>query len=357
MTYMAFYAVLIMPVLSYSIGLFSKRYFSISEKLSADFITKGERTVYRIMTRNRSFLPCSFARIRLEACEFGLGIESRERYFSLLPYKNQEFIFQINGIYRGEYTIGIKDITFYDFLGLFQFKLSPDDWHTLMITPQVVPISDLSLDSAADEAATSRNYIQGEDYSNMAELRAFQPTDSYRQIHWKASAKKGELISKNFHEEERHAATFFIDNVRISEDLQVALKKEDQMMEMVVSTMSYCHRAGYPTSMQALGVKRVDFTTDFTRLYQEASKLSFRGSSDFNVLLNNYLISEQVPMNLFVFASVINDVLFTIMQSLVFVGNHVTIFLFKKEVDENMINKLKTLDVNIIFIDEISKTP
>jgi len=355
MTYMAFYAVLIIPLLSFGIAVFSKRYFSISEKLTHNFITKGEGTVYQVTTRNRSFLPCSFARIRLEACEVGLDIASRERYFSLLPYKDQEFIFPINSIYRGEYMIGIKDITFYDFLGLFKFKLTPSELQTLMITPRIISISDLSLDSATDDAATSKNYLQGEDYTNIAELRTFQPTDSYRQIHWKASAKKGELISKNFHEEERHAATFFVDNIRISKDLQDALKKEDQIMEMIVSAMSYCHRAGYPVSMQALREERVDFTTDFSRLYQATSKLPFWGSSDFNLLLDKYLKSEQVPMNLFVFPSVVNDVLLGILQSLVFVGNHITIFLFEDE-DDDMISKLKFLDVNIIVIDERTKT-
>jgi len=355
MTYMAFYAVLIMPILSYLIGLFSRRYFSISEKLSSNFITKGEDVIYTVMTRNRSFLPCSFARIRLEACEVGLDIQSREKYFSSLPYKNHEFAFQINGIYRGEYMIGIKDITFYDFLGLFQFKLSPNELQPLLITPRIIAISDLSLDTATGDDGSSRSYIQGEDYSNIAELREFQPTDSYRQIHWKVSAKKGELISKTFHEEQRHAATFFIDNVRLNQDLRVAIEAEDKMMEMVVSAMSYCHRAGYPISMEIMNGKHVNFTTDFAHLYQEASKLKFGGSSDFNILLNNYLNSEQDSMNLFVFPMVVNDVLFNILKSLVFIGNHVTIFLFK-DVSKQMTSKLKMLDANIIFIDKVNQT-
>ena len=351
MTYMAFYAVLIMPILSYSIGLFSKRYFSIDQMLSNDIISKAQKTVYTVTIRNRSFLPCSFARIRLEACAIGLDTSSRERYFSLLPYKNYAFDFQINGIYRGEYAVGIKDITCYDFLGLFQFKLPVSELLTLTITPRIISISDLSLDSAVQDAADSRNYIQGEDYSNIAELREFQPTDSYRQIHWKASAKKGELISKNFHEEERHAAAFFVDNSRISRHLSAALEKEDRMMERVVSVMSYCHRAGYPISLEAIGVKRVDFTIDFTRLYQEASKIPFRGSSGFNVLLNDYLNSGQVPMNLFVFISVVNDALLVVIMSLVIAGNHMTIFLFK-HVGDHMIRKLRMMDVDLVFIDD-----
>ena len=355
MTYMAFYAVLIIPLLSFGLAVFSKRYFSISEKLTRNLVTKGEEIVYTVIARNPSFLPCSFAQIRLEGCEIGLDIEEKERYFSLLPYKNREFTFQIRSVYRGEYTVGIKDITFYDFLGLFRFKLTPKKLHKLLVTPRIISIPDLSLDSATDDATTSKNYLLGEDYSNVAELRAFQPTDSYRQIHWKASAKKGELISKNFHEEEQHAATFFIDNVRTSDDLKDALDAEDKMIEMVASAMSHCYRAGYPVSMQALREKRVDFTTDFTRLYESISRLPFWENSDFNLLLDKYSRSDQMPMNLFIFPRVVSDVLLSVLQSLIFIGNYITIFVFD-DVDDEMIIKLKSLDVNIIFIEEKVKT-
>jgi len=354
MTYMAFYAVLIMPILSYLLGVFSKRYFSISEQLSSHFMTKGEEVVYTVMTRNRSFLPCSFARIRLEACEFGLDIQMRETYFSSFPYKNRDFTFRIKGIYRGTYMIGIKDVTFYDFLGLFQFKLSTKKLHQLLITPRIIAIADLSLNTATSDEGSSKNYLKGEDYSNIAELRAFELSDSYRQIHWKVSARKGELISKTFHEEKRQAAVFFIDNVRMSRDLQTAMALEDKVMEMVVSAMSYCHLASYPISMQVMSDKSVDFTTDFARLYQEASKLKFVSSSDFNVLLNHYLSSEQERVNLFIFPVVVNDVLFNLLKSLIFTGNHLTIFLFE-DVSEQLIDKLNMLEMTIIFMAKVNE--
>jgi len=354
MTYMAFYAVLMMPILSYLLGIFSRRYFSISEQLSSHFMTKGEEVVYTVKACNRSFLPCSFARIRLEVCEVGLDIQRKETYFSLLPYKNHEFTFQIKGIYRGAYMIGIKDIIFYDFLGLFQFKRSTKKLHQLLITPRIITITDLLLDTATGDEGSSKNEFKGEDYSNIAELRAFRPTDNYRQIHWKVSAKKGALISKTFHEQQRHAATFFVDNVRLHRDLQMAMALEDKLMEMVVSAMSYCYRAGYPISMQVMSGKQVDFTTDFARLYEEASKLKFVSSSDFNVLLNNYLSLEQDPMNLFVFPATVNDVLFNLLKSLVFIGNHITIFLFKNS-SKQVIDKLNMLDVTIIFIDGVNQ--
>lgn len=356
MTYIAFYVALIMPILSFGIAAFSKQYFSIYEKLSNDFMTKASKAKYTVTIQNRSFLPCSFAQIRFEACEVGLEVKSKERYFSLRPYRSHEFVFHINGIYRGLYEIGIKELVYYDFLGLFRFKMPTNEMSKLTIMPSIISIADLPISVTRQNHTSSKNHTQGEDYSNVAELRAFYLTDSYRQIHWKASAKKGKLISKNFHEEERNTVTFFIDNRRTSRDLLEFSEQEDKIMEMLVSAMFYCHRIGYFISMYTTDAKRVDFTTDFTHLYQEASRIKFHENSDLNVHLNVHLNSERIPMTLFIFISNLNDDLLMTLQSLVLIGNQITIFLSKK-IHNDIIGNLKLLNVHFIFIDNVLKTP
>ena len=353
MTYMAFYAILIMPILSFGITALSKNCFFISGKLSADFITKDQKAIYTFKIHNRSFLPCSLARLRFESCDIGLKVESKEKYFSLLPYKKYEFDFQINGIYRGVYDVGIKDVVYYDFLGLFRFKLPLSETYTLTIMPRIISIDNLPMRPAPQDNANSSNHIQGEDYSNISELREFQLTDSYRQIHWKASAKRGKLISKNFHEEDRQTVTFFIDNKRVSPDLLKAFNQEDKMMEIVVSAMYYCYRDGYFISMHLIDEKQVDLTVDFTHLYQKSSRIQFSEKGDLNVSLSAYLNSKQVPMNLFIFINDVTNALLVTLQSLLLMGNEITIFL-PKSVDDD-IQKLRILDVHLVFIDDIEK--
>ncbi|MCL2560251.1 MAG: DUF58 domain-containing protein [Turicibacter sp.] len=350
MTYITFYAVLLLPLLSYVIASLSKGSFSIEQSLNSDFVLKENGTVFKVNIRNHSIFPCSLAKISLNACTVGLNVVQVERYFSLLPYKKKEFDFQIKGVYRGQYQIGIKEITCYDFLGLFQFKLPVGQWSTLIVAPQLTLISHLPLDAAPGEVETSKSYLRGEDYTNIAELREFQPTDSYRQIHWKMSAKKGDLISKNFHEEEEHATVFFIDNRRTTRDLAVALPNEDRMMGKAVSVMSHCSRLGYPIAIESIGNRRVAFTTDFTHLYQEAAKIAFSGSSGFNALLQDYLNSDQVPMNLFVFVGEINEMLVATLQSLLMAGNGITIFL-NKQLGTEKTDELKQLAINVVLID------
>ena len=350
MTYMAFYAVLIMPILSYSVAVLSKNYLSITQKLKSDFIMKEQKTDYIIDISNRSFLPCSFAQISLEACEVGLKLSSKNHYFSLHPYKHHEIICSIQGIYRGVYQVGIKDFIYYDFLGLFQFKILPNEPLSLTITPRIVALSNFTLNPAVGDDSATKNFIKGEDYTNIAELRAFQPTDSYRQIHWKATAKKGELISKNFHDEEQHAVSILVDNSRMSRSLPTALKKEDQMMEMVVSAMSYCHRLGYPILMQAIGVTVDEPVVDFTQLYQEASKLLFNESRGFNALLENYLNLGKEHVNLIIFVNLVSRAFFINLRSLILSGHHVTIFLFR-DVGDDAVVALNKMDVAVRFID------
>jgi len=348
MTYMALYAVLILPVLSFVLVAISKRHVSISEKLSTDSITKGQACRYQVRIRNHYFLPCASARIRLEADSIGLRVDSKEKYFSIPPYRIIKLASGISGNYRGAYEIGVKDITLYDFLGLFQFKLKHNKKLVLTITPRIIPIPDLSLEPVPQEGSISRNHLQGEDYGTISELRKYQPTDSYRQIHWKASAKRNDLISKKFQSSERQMATFFVDNSHIEGYFHKALEKEDRIIEAVVSAMSHCHYLEYPISLHCLGRERVDFTTDFTCLYQETAQIPFGRFGDFSDLLSDYLRSERDLMNLLIFAQNVNEKLLSTLRTLRLSGNHINLFLFDR-ISSEAIRELEVLEIRYIY--------
>lgn len=358
MTYMALYAILILPLISFVLTTIPKHRFHISEKLSTDFIVKEEVAQYRVIIHNKSFLPCISARIRLKKNDIGLEVDAQEKYVSISPLGNCELVFQISGKYRGAYEVGVVDITVYDFLGLFKFKQNHSEKLVLTVTPQIVPIPELSLDAVMQDANFSRNHLQGEDYSVISELRQYQPTDSYRKIHWKVSAKRNELISKDFQKTERRATVFFVDNSYIEGSLhqalkQEALKREDLMMEVVVSVMFYCHRSGYPISLHYLGMEREDATTDFNHLYKQASGLPFGRFSGFSTLLDNYLRLSKNPMNLLIFPQKINEKLLFTLHEARMAGNYLTIFLFEQQSDE-VIKELETIGVRCIYFDEES---
>ena len=348
MTYMALYGALVLPMLSFVFAVISNRRISISEKLNVDFISKEQVACYKIFIENRSFLPCNSLHIKFSGDDIALKVEPQEVYFSIAAFAKRGFDFQIKGIYRGVYEIGGEEIVLYDILGLFRFKRKYEKKLMLTVTPRIFSISTFEGDLLSREETISRNYFQGEDYSAISELRKYQPTDGYKKVHWKASAKRNELISKEFQEAEKCTTVFCIDNTYRGESREEDLKQEDQLMEAVVSVMSHCCRLGNLVSLYYENGGPVNFTTDFATLYREASKIIFKKEGQFEVLLSDYVGQRGNTTNLFVFTHNVNENLISILQQSRISGNSIVLFLLKAT-DDEAVKRMESLDIRCIY--------
>ena len=352
-TYMGLYAVLLFPVLSFLLAVISKRRFMLRERLSADFVAKGQEVSYIITVENAHFWPCTLAGIRFVGDEIGLKVDHKEKFFAIGSFGKKEIEFNISGNYRGAYEIGIEEVMIYDFLGLFKFKQKHNLKSTLTITPRILSIANLHLESVSQDEVVSKKHMQGEDYSIISELRKYQPTDGYKKVHWKASAKRNELISKNYQEAERCIASFYVNNVIRDGAREEILAIEDKIMEAVVSVMYYCYRLGHPISLHYLGGGSMEFTTDFPYAYKEASGLSFKSEGSFRTLLEDYLKTSKETMNVLVFSYKVNESLISTLHSLRMAGNHVLLFMFATKNGEE-IRKLELMGIKCINFDDIT---
>jgi len=356
MTYAAFYAALILPIISFILAWLARKKIIISEYLSHSFITKKEIVEYKVNIQNRGFLPCFFACLYFDLQDIGLNSDVTEVYFSIKSFGSYDSIIKISGKYRGIYDVGIKNAVIYDFLGIFKFKLNYKKELRLTIAPQIIKIPDLELEAIQEGEATVKRYLQGKDYSMISELREYQPTDTYKQIHWKATAKRDELISKDPQEIDQLATVFFVNNERkLKTTLENALEKEDKMMDVVVSAMSHCYHLGHRMALQTLkpkylhtiGTKYPEFTTDFTRLYHEASVLLFGDYGDFNHLLNESLSFGDTLENVFIFTQKVDNNLISSLQPFKLLGSKITLFIFGS-VSKNNTRKLEALEIRCI---------
>jgi len=352
MTYTGLYAVLLFPVLSFLLALISKRRFEVRERLSANFIAKGHQVSYYITVWNAHFWPCTLVGIRFIGDEIGLTVDERQKFFAINSFGKRELEFVITGNYRGAYEIGIEEVIIYDFLGLFKFKQKHELKSILTITPRILNIIGIPLEPVSQDEVISKRHMQGEDYSIISELRQYQPTDGYKKVHWKASAKRGELISKNYQEAERCVVAFYVNNINGESSKEEILKLEDKMMEAVVSVMYYCNRSSHPISLHYIGGSPMDFTTDFPYAYKEASGLPFKKEGSFVELLDIYLKTNKEPMNLLIFSNKINDRLVSTLKLLKMTKNHVNLFLFSPTKEEE-IRKLELMDIHCIYFDDI----
>ena len=333
MTYAALYTVLALPLLSLGLTLLSKRQFLIFERLSQADVLKGEEVQYIISLKNNSFMPAASVRIQFKASSTALEADFVDQYISIKPYKTQETIFNIKTKYRGHYEVGIADVILYDFLGLFKFKQAHNKTLLLTVRPHVVTLRHMPLVITQEGSEDSRNFTFDEDYAIISDLRKYQPTDGYKKIHWKATAKKNELISKNYQRTKRNTTAFIIENSGVLDGgyqlakSEAAAALEDAMMQDAVSAIAQCVQRKNLCAMYFMGGGYQAYSGDSGRLYEIASGIRFEKftNGDFENFLDAYVQMQVNAENVIMIVSEISLAVSQAAQMLKFFGNNVII--------------------------------
>ncbi|MCL1996269.1 MAG: DUF58 domain-containing protein [Defluviitaleaceae bacterium] len=344
MTYMALYAVLLLPLLSFVLTIATRKNFTVTESLSQNSVLKGQTISYLFDVKNNSFLPCTSVQVCFSDKTAAIETEFVDKFFSIMPFKNYQVTFDLTAKYRGTYEIGVGSIILYDFLGLFSFKQLHEEKITLNVLPSIVSLGALPLDSSNQGNNMSKNFNQDEDYSVISDLRKYHPSDGYKKIHWKMSARKNELVSKNFQGTHKNSVTVLLDNSVTNLPPEQKMPLEDSIMEACVSVLNYVHNNMYTMSLYYMSGPEQGEEGDFDYLYHIASKLQFVDTS-FQDFFYNYSKMQVDTDNLVVFVQSITDNVFSTLQALTMFGNNVILFYFQEEDTEKIayLRELKRL--------------
>lgn len=97
---------------------------------------------------------------------------------------------------RGVYRLGPAAAESGDPFGIFRTRRSFPDRERVVVFPQIQPLQQLQLHSNDPFGARSSKRQLFEDLSQPIGIRGYQSGDSFRRIHWPATARTGELQSR-----------------------------------------------------------------------------------------------------------------------------------------------------------------
>lgn len=94
----------------------------------------------------------------------------------------------------GGYRAKTEKVRIYDYLGLFSFRARKTQCQTVVIRPKPVPVEDL----VDPQRLEIDRWIPkpGGGFAENHEHRPYRPGDNLNQLHWKLSAKVGNLITR-----------------------------------------------------------------------------------------------------------------------------------------------------------------
>ena len=166
----------------------------LSAELSARTVRRGDQAQLRLTARHQGRLPIAPLCLSLSSPSARREIRLRDA-----PGRLQTLTMSIRAAHVGVYPTGVESCTVEDLLGLFSRTVAlPGAQVELSVLPRTFPTEPLTL-SPGDPGSEIMARAT-EDLSAPSDVRAYQPGDAMKKIHWKLSLRKGELMVRKFDE-------------------------------------------------------------------------------------------------------------------------------------------------------------
>ena len=123
--------------------------------------------------------------------------DSQKLLLSVPPHGKKRYQMTVTLMNLGRIVFACNDFYITDFLGIFAIHAGCAIENRLFVLPQSDGSSQEELpDVYSGVAELSESQRKGNDYSEVSDIRTYQPGDRLRDIHWKLSARQPELMVK-----------------------------------------------------------------------------------------------------------------------------------------------------------------
>lgn len=217
-------------------------YLAIRQQVRPQRLFFGEQVVLSVTIENQKLLPLTWL-----VCE--------EQLHPPLPILKQQDLqretvgyidnsgsigafqritrhYRMQCLERGFYTFGPLTLSSSDPFGWMKCQTTLPLYNTLLVYPLIASLEDLGLTPLHlfGERSTSRRLF--EDPLRVIGARDYQLGDDLRRIHWKATARSGELHSKVYEYSNQHRVLFLLDT---GDNAKAILEISREMLEFSIA--------------------------------------------------------------------------------------------------------------------------
>ena len=168
----------------------------ITAEMEDQTVYRGDHTTLVLGVSHSGWIPIAPVILELPSMSGG---ECRRIRLKDHPGHVQSIRMPIDATHVGIYTSGIQTCIIEDLLGLFQRVIRPDETvYSLTVLPRTFDVDPAAM--APGDPGSELMARANEDLSAPSDIRAYQPGDAMKKIHWKLSIRKRELIVRKFEE-------------------------------------------------------------------------------------------------------------------------------------------------------------
>ncbi|GMB10166.1 DUF58 domain-containing protein [Thermolongibacillus altinsuensis] len=243
----------------------------------------GETVVVTVRMNMPTFFPViSF----IVEEEWPQSLPSKDEKMVVFPFgrKTLTFTYEIRGIPRGEHIFSNIRIKITDFFGLVSKEAEFPLQHAMVVYPRYVEMNMLKVSQSFEQGSAVSPWQLHRDMTMAVGVREYVPGDRFSWIHWKASARKNDWMTKEFEEQQNEDVVLFLDRT-----------PTPLFEEMVTFSASFVRaniKKGVQTGFVAIGTDRLVFhpqnsEAHLQRLFYALAKVKCDSAKSFEHIISN----------------------------------------------------------------------
>lgn len=292
-SYALLYVSVFVPVVSFLYTVYVYARFKIYQSLDSHMVVKGDWNNYSFVLGNEDFITFRNVKVNFLYDKSTIKKTDETLEFSLLPGESEHMETQIRCNYRGEYYIGVKSVEITDFLYLFAITYPISSKLKVVVLPRILKLEQLGIAPAFIDPKNPVHYSNTVEEELNTEVRRYIPGDNKKRIHWKASAKVGELLSRKYYKKPKAEAVLFMDLMKIEATELNVIIAEDKIIESILAVANYyvSHNIACNIIFDMGGARQIPVYSkrDFNAFYEYCANIRFNAGTPVGELMSQRL--------------------------------------------------------------------
>lgn len=275
-------------------------YFTIKiyQDIPARRVTKNEFIPFTLKLNNESFIGYRDVRLTFMTRLSTVTGADELKDVSLEPQEGINCDMELFCKHSGTYFIGVDTIEIMDYFKIFKIKFQMPQKMKVTVKPRIIKPDNISF--VMDEAQCHNTSLNGRsDYVLDNSVRKYENGDNKRLIHWKNSAKKGELVIRTQAAEELSQYVVIMDGNLAEKDNDLRIIAADKLREMTIALVNYIYTSGYNVLVKLDDIYEADVSDkrSFNDLYNRITDYGFGAGKNLDGVIGdlNKRINEEVP--------------------------------------------------------------
>ncbi len=222
----------------------SRYHLALTRTVSPQLVVAGQSAQVQLTLNNEARTPTGVLLLE-EHLPYVLGTRPRFVLEGIGQGWQRHVTYTVRSDVRGRYDIGPMSVRVSDPFGLIEVGRAFHTTASLTVTPRTVPLPGIPFGGAWTGSGDNRPRAFSTGSAEDITVREYRRGDDLRRVHWRSSARVGELMVRREEQSWQSRATVFLDNRLLSHRGQGAASSLEAAVGAAASIAVHLTQRGY----------------------------------------------------------------------------------------------------------------